>query len=333
MQLQIQGRFETLGGPGDPRDVIGKLIPDALYSVTTRTVSAGADLSITWYMNKQFSNGPQEYLALLTLWSGIAGTLIITAFIAFFIQRNQTITKRVHEATGELMKVSEAVEQSPVSVVITDKNGTIEYVNPTFSQVTGYTADEAIGQNPSVLKSGDLPESFYKDLWDTILSGNTWRGEFANRKKSGEEFWETASISSIKNEEGEITHFVAVKEDITEQKKIRESLRESEIQLRTIFHNSPLGILYVGKDGTILDCNEKHAELMGSTLEKQIGVNLLKELTDDEVRAVLLRAISGEKAEYEGEYASIKGRKTRQIRTVYNPTEPGNSPTEVIITT
>ncbi|GAI43685.1 unnamed protein product, partial [marine sediment metagenome] len=183
-QLQIQGRFQEMGGAGAEREIIGEPMADALYSVTTRTVSAGADLSIIWYMNKEFGNGPQEHLALLTLWSGIAGSLIITAFIAFFIQRNQTITRRVQEAIGELKKISEAVEQSPVSVVITDKNGTIEYVNPRFSEVTGYSADEAIGQNPKVLKSGNLPESFYKELWDTILAGKVWRGEFKNKRKN-----------------------------------------------------------------------------------------------------------------------------------------------------
>ena len=102
---------------------------------------------------------------------------------------------RVQERTAELRKLSQATENSPASVVVTDKNGTIEYVNPTFSEVTGYSAEEAIGQNPKVLKSGNLPASYYKELWDTILSGNVWRGEFINKRKNGEEFWESASIS------------------------------------------------------------------------------------------------------------------------------------------
>ncbi|MGW8303247.1 MAG: PAS domain-containing protein, partial [Desulfobacterales bacterium] len=123
---------------------------------------------------------------------------------------NQDLERRVAERTAELRKLSRATENSPDSVVVTDKNGTIEYVNPTFSDVTGYSAKEAIGQNPRILKSGNHPDSFYKDLWDTILSGKTWRGEFLNRKKNAEEFWESTSISAIKNEEGEITHFVAV---------------------------------------------------------------------------------------------------------------------------
>jgi PAS domain S-box-containing protein len=266
------------------------------------------------------------------------GSILFAVFIDMHANRAlqksyDELELRVEERTAELRKLSQATENSPVSVVVTDKNGTIEYVNPTFSEVTGYFANEAIGQNPNVLKSGDTPESYYKELWDTILSGNVWRGEFKNRRKNGEEFWESASISPIKNEEGETTHFVAVKEDITEQKKIRESLRESELQLRTIFEKSPLGILHIRKDGIVLDCNDRHAEIMGSTREKIIGMNLLKEIKNEEVRAAVFGALAGEQTEFEAEYSSVSGGRTVTVRSVFSPTEPGTSPTEVINTT
>jgi PAS domain S-box-containing protein len=144
---------------------------------------------------------------------------------------NEGLERRVEERTAELRKLSEAVEHSPVTVMITDKNGTIEYVNPTFSGVTGYAAKEAIGQNPRFLQSGHLPRSFYQDLWDTILSGKTWQGEFLNRKKNGDEFWESTSISAIKNEDGDITHFVAVKQDVTERKHMEEEMRQNVEEL------------------------------------------------------------------------------------------------------
>ena len=140
---------------------------------------------------------------------------------------NQDLEMRVEERTAELRKLSEAVEHSPVTVMITDKKGTIEYVNPRFSEVTGYSAKETIGQNPRILKSGTQTGSFYKKLWDTILSGKTWHGEFLNRKKNDEEFWERTSISAIKNDQGEITHFVAVKQDITEHKHMEKDLRRN----------------------------------------------------------------------------------------------------------
>ena len=131
---------------------------------------------------------------------------------------------RVEERTAELRKLSRATEDSPASVVITDKSGMIEYVNPTFTEVTGYAADEAIGKNPRILKSGNLPASFYEGLWNTILSGDIWRGDLINRRKDGTDFWESASISPIKNDYGDISHFVAVKQDITDRKKMEEAL-------------------------------------------------------------------------------------------------------------
>lgn len=131
------------------------------------------------------------------------------------VSRDITARKRVED---ELRKLSRAVEQSSVSVVITDTNGTIEYVNPWFTHVTGYTFAEARGQNPRILKSGTIPLEVYQDLWQTILSGKEWCGEFHNKKKNGALYWEFASISPVFNEEGTITHLVAVKEDITERK-------------------------------------------------------------------------------------------------------------------
>jgi PAS domain S-box-containing protein len=127
-------------------------------------------------------------------------------------------------AEENLKKLSRAIESSPASVVITDTNGTIEYVNSKFAEVTGYSQEEAIGENSQVLIAGDQPMAFYKDLWDTILSGKVWRGEFRNKKKSGETYWESASISPISNAGGEITHFVAVKEDITVRKRMEQSI-------------------------------------------------------------------------------------------------------------
>ncbi len=130
----------------------------------------------------------------------------------------------VHDVTEKrkaeelVRKLSQAVEQSPASVVITDLEGKIEYVNPKFTQVTGYSVEEAIGQNPRILKSGEWPSEAYRELWETITAGKEWRGEFHNKRKDSTLYWEYASISPIRNEKGEITHFLAVKEDITERK-------------------------------------------------------------------------------------------------------------------
>ena len=125
---------------------------------------------------------------------------------------------------NQLVKLSTAVEQSPAVVLITDAHGTIEYVNPMFTELTGYSIEEAKGRNPRILQSGLTPKSVYDELWKTFLSGRIWRGEWQNKKKNGELFWESVVISAILNGEGVITNFVAVKEDITERKKMLEEL-------------------------------------------------------------------------------------------------------------
>jgi diguanylate cyclase (GGDEF)-like protein/PAS domain S-box-containing protein len=125
---------------------------------------------------------------------------------------------RQQQAFHQLRKLSQAVEQSPNAVVVTDIHGAIEYVNPRFTEITGYPAKEAIGQNPRILKGGDTPEEYYRTLWETITAGKEWRGEFRNRRKDGETFWENALVSPVKAADGTITNFIAVKEDITEKK-------------------------------------------------------------------------------------------------------------------
>jgi PAS domain S-box-containing protein len=131
-------------------------------------------------------------------------------------------------AEEELSKFSEAITQSPVSIVITDKNGTIEFVNPKFTKITGYSFEEARGQNPRILKSGSTAPEKYRHLWTTILSGDVWHGELHNKKKDGEPFIEYETISSIKNKEGEITHFLAIKEDISEKRALEAQLVEAQ---------------------------------------------------------------------------------------------------------
>lgn len=143
----------------------------------------------------------------------------------------EDITQRKNDER-ELIKLSLVAEQSPVSIVITNTKGTIEYVNPKFTEVTGYTAEEAIDQNPRMLKGGTTPKEEYKKLWDTILSGNEWEGVFYNRKKNGEKYWEKATIRPIKNDSGEIISLLAMKEDITKQREAQEALVRSEARLR-----------------------------------------------------------------------------------------------------
>ena len=138
------------------------------------------------------------------------------------------ITERSRRVQAKMRTLLRAIEQNPASIEITDRMGNIEYVNPRFEQVTGYTKAEVVGSNPRFLKSGKTPAATYVDLWKAISEGGEWRGELCNRSKSGALFWEFVAISAIKDESGQIDHYVAVKEDITERKQIEARLRESQ---------------------------------------------------------------------------------------------------------
>ena len=191
---------------------------------------------------------------------------------------NANITERklVEE---QLRRLSQAVEQSPVSVVVTDLNGTIEYVNPKFTQLTGYTQEEAMGKNPKVLKSGEQPDEVYINLWKTITAGNVWHGEFHNKKKNGELFWEWATISPILDDRGKITHYLAVKEDVTDRK-------QAEIELRKfskVVEQSPNMIVIIGLDSIIEYVNPSFTSITGYSSEEIIGTSysVLKSDEDD----------------------------------------------------
>jgi len=141
------------------------------------------------------------------------------------VAKDITEQKKTEE---HIRKLSKAVEQNPAAIIITDKEGKVEYVNPKFIDITGYKPEEVIGRTPRILKSGNKTKAEYETLWNTILSGNEWTGDFINKKKSGDVFHEHAIISPIKNGLGEITHFVAVKEDVTAQKEAEEKMKRSE---------------------------------------------------------------------------------------------------------
>lgn len=189
--------------------------------------------------------GMASETALINLCMGIA-TLWGVAFLLVQLRRS----------TDDTRVLSCAIEQSPVSVVITDIAGNISYVNPKFTNLTGYAPHEVIGRNPRLLKSGEMPPEAYKRLWEKITSGKEWRGTFHNRKKNGELFWESVSIAPVFNAAGKITLFLAVKEDITEQKRVADELRESEARYRSLFENMLEGFAYcrlVYEEGQVVD--------------------------------------------------------------------------------
>jgi PAS domain S-box-containing protein len=139
--------------------------------------------------------------------------------------------KQLEAQNAELRKLSQAVEQSANVVIITDPEGRIEYANPRFEATTGYTIAEALGQNPRILKSGAHSDAYYQELWKTITSGQTWQGELYNKRKDGSLYWEQATITPVCDESGQITSYIAVKEDVTERKQANEALRRRADEL------------------------------------------------------------------------------------------------------
>lgn len=142
------------------------------------------------------------------------------------------------QSNAELRKLTRAVEQSPAAVMVTDARGVIEYVNPSFTTMTGFAFEEVAGQNPRILKSGERSADEYRELWETITAGREWRGEFHNRRKGGDLYWDYSIIAPILNERGELTHFVAMKEDITGRKE-SEQLQAVLLHLATRLAGCP----------------------------------------------------------------------------------------------
>ncbi|SNR40678.1 PAS domain S-box-containing protein [Lutibacter agarilyticus] len=170
----------------------------------------------------------------------------------------------------ENIKLSTAVEQSENVIIITNLNAEIEYVNPKFTQLTGYTSNEAIGKNPSILGSKSQPKEYYKKMWETISAGNIWKGEFENKTKSGKHFWENVTITPIKNKFGKIVNYLAIKEDITERKNAENNLKnayktikDKEDYLSQILQTANEGFWIINKDAITINVNEKLCKILG----------------------------------------------------------------------
>lgn len=186
----------------------------------------------------------------------------------FRVAAIRDITER-KKSEVENKKRSIAVEQSANSIVITDPKGNIEYTNSKFTEITGYTAQEVIGKNPRILNSGTQTKEFYSQLWQTIAAGNIWSGEFQNKAKNGNLYWERTTITPIKNEVGEISSYLAIKEDISKNKEDEKKLLKSSAEIeknerkfRELFEKSGDAILII-KNGIFTDCNQATLDLLG----------------------------------------------------------------------
>lgn len=204
---------------------------------------------------------------------------------------------RRRESEWQLSRLSVAVEQGPNAVIITDLNGRIEYVNESFTRITGYGADEAIGRTPEILKSGETPESVYRDMWMTIGAGEVWRGVLRNRRKSGELYWDSVSISPIRDGTGAGGRYLAIQTDVTEQVTTERQLRETRNLTRAVVDSAAEGIVTLDSDGIVLTFNRAAGAIFGYSENGMAGENL-RELLDRENSSdpLELPAISAESA-------------------------------------
>jgi len=168
-----------------------------------------------------------------------------------------------------------ALDQSPVSIVMTNLNGDIEYANPKACETTGYSLEELLGQNPRVLKSGDTPSIEYRLLWDSITQNKTWKGTFHNKRKNGEFYWESAEVAPIQDAHGTTTSYLAIKEDITERKKLEDALRENEEKYRIIFSQNPQPMwIYDMETLNFLEVNQAAIDHYGYSKEEFLSMTL-----------------------------------------------------------
>lgn len=159
-----------------------------------------------------------------------------------------------------------AIAQAGEAIVITDASARIQYVNPAFTAMTGYTAEEAIGQNPNILKSDQQKPEYYRDLWNTITAGNIWRGELINRRKDGSLYTEKMTIAPVRDLENAISNYIAIKEDVTDRRAAQASLRIQEekahkhlAEIELIYKHAPVGLAVIDREYRVLRINERLA--------------------------------------------------------------------------
>jgi len=200
----------------------------------------------------------------------------------FLIDSLSNLDQSIEKCERKTLQLAKAIEEMPTVVVITDIEGKIEYVNPMFTKITGYDFGEVVGQNPRILKSGHQTKEFYENMWNTILNGKSWKGVFRNKKKNGDYYWSNHIIAPI-FENGKITHFVAIQEDITLQKELQEKLEISEKKFRTIWESSLDGMVLIDEEGKIVEANNSFFKVSGMRKSEVIGskFNLIAEFNND----------------------------------------------------
>jgi PAS domain S-box-containing protein len=224
----------------------------------------------------------------------------ISEDLVIWVARDITERKRVDLA---LRRQSAALNVAANAMLITDRNGAVEWVNPAFSRLTGYSAAEALGKNPrDLVRSGQHDRKFFKQMWDTILSGAVWHGEVINRRKDGQLYVEEQTITPLLNSEGQVSQFIAVKQDISERKQTETALRESELRFRALFEQAGVGVAQAdSQTGQFVRVNQKFCQILGYSLDEVLDTTFLNVTHPDDLKVDLYhmeRLKAGEIREY-----------------------------------
>jgi PAS domain S-box-containing protein len=303
--------FARDAGFADPKDIIGKDDYQMGWRDQAELYRGSDRQVIESGCSKLLIEEPQttpegSTLALLSSKVPLRGS---NGEVSGVIGMYMDITER--KRTEESLRLqSAALEAAANAIVITDRNGTIQSVNPAFTALTGYTALEAVGQNPRILKGGKQDEAFYRKLWQTISSGQVWTGELTNRRKDGSLYAEEMTITSLRNPDGVIIRYIAIKQDITERKRAAESLRQSEEQFRAMFDLASVGIAQSDPHTEQwLRVNKKMCEITGYSAGELLQLRI-PDITYPEDRQVdqeaFERVVRGEAPDYRMEKRYIR---------------------------
>ncbi len=225
------------------------------------------------------SNGEEFPIEISGRFQSINGESVLLIVIRDISERKQVEKSLLTQTT--------ALKAAANGIMITDAQGIVEWVNPAFTELTGYGAEEAIGQNPRLLRSGFQDESFYKSLWETILSGQVWRGEVVNRRKDGSLYTEDMTITPVRSADGEIAQFIAIKQDISERKRSEEKLAASEAKLRNLIAAMHDLVLVIDKDGIYREIAPTHQDLLYKPADELLGESLIDVFPPEQAKEFL----------------------------------------------
>ncbi|ANQ85665.1 putative hybrid sensor and regulator [Azoarcus olearius] len=286
-------REEILGQ--NPRLLMSGKTPRTTYEAMWRALGAGEPWKGEFINRRKNGNERIKAVTIVPLRDDDG---CVCNYVA--VMEDITERRRIEE---QLRKLSLAVDQSPEAIVITDLDARIEYVNQAFVHQTGFSAEEALGLNPAVLKSGRTPEATYREMWARLVQGESWQGELYNRRKDGSEYVELANITPVRQPDGAVTHYLAIKEDITEKKRTAEELEAYRTRLeqlvasrtealrlaiehqQAIFDTATSGIALI-KDRVLIRCNRRLHDIFGWSDGEMVGKSTAIWYVDDTAYAL-----------------------------------------------